>query len=548
MTEFDREAIVQTFLVESEEQMGQMEEALVALEALPEDDDALQTIFRVAHTLKGNASCLGLAAVADFAHALEDLLDRLRSRTLVASPQVVTLLLRAVDVLRVMVPRELSGSQGMSEEHQTLLAALKAGLAPEGGNAVAAQGPRPTNVAPPVRTLRVDLSRLDRLLDLSGEIAIARGRLGQMLESGDSERLLEAHKDMDPLYLDLQEEIFKARMVPVGPTFRQQIRTVRDIALAHGKQARLRIDGEDVEVDTTVIECIRAPLTHLIRNAIDHGIETPGIRQALGKAAHGELLLRAYHTTGYIVIEFTDDGAGLDRPRILARARERGLVAEGQRLADGEIDRLIFEPGFSTAEEVTDLSGRGIGMDVVRRNIEALRGTIAVRSEAGKGTTVTLRLPLTLAIIQGFLVEVAGETYVIPLEAVLECLDLQEATPDASTGVIGLRGAVVPYLRLKQALGLEGAPSSRESVVVIGHQQCRVGLVVDSLLGEGQAVIKPLGPPFDVLPGVAGSTILGSGRVALILDVPALVETAISRSKGSPTGPQPMAPRLLDEQ
>ncbi|HWU37949.1 MAG TPA: ATP-binding protein, partial [Candidatus Acidoferrum sp.] len=294
------------------------------------------------------------------------------------------------------------------------------------------------------RTLRVDLEKLDRILNLTGEIAIARGRLRQMLEERvgrAGEEVLEAHLEADRLYLELQELVMKARMVPVGPTFRQFVRTVRDMATATGKSVRLLIEGEDVEVDTRVIEHLRDPLTHMIRNAVDHGIEPPQVRQSQGKDPCGRVTLQAYHEAGSIVIRLADDGAGLDRDRIVERAKSQGIAAEPEKLTDAEICQIVFEPGFSTAESVTDLSGRGVGMDVVRRNVEALRGSVVIDGRQGEGTTITIRLPLTLAIIEGFGVGVGDETYVIPLEAVQECLELSaEAKSQNGRGVINLRG------------------------------------------------------------------------------------------------------------
>jgi two-component system, chemotaxis family, sensor kinase CheA len=319
-------------------------------------------------------------------------------------------------------------------------------------------------------------------------------------------------------------------MVPIGPTFRQHTRTVRDLATSSGKQARLEIEGEDVEVDTTVVNLIRDPLTHMLRNAVDHGLETPEKRQAAGKEPCGLIRLKAFHDTGNIVIQISDDGAGLNRARILEKARSRGLATKAE-LSDSELFRLIFEPGFTTAEKVTDVSGRGVGMDVVRRNIEALRGTVSVESKEGAGTTLTIRLPLTLAIIEGFLVGVGLETYVLPLDVVVECVDLPESERSitASEGMINLRGKSLPYVRLRHMFGGEIENSVREQIVVVQHHDLRAGFVVDALYGENQIVIKPLGKLFQGLPGVSGSTILGNGRVALILDVPAIV-TGLSKA------------------
>jgi two-component system chemotaxis sensor kinase CheA len=384
------------------------------------------------------------------------------------------------------------------------------------------------------RTLRVDIDKLDRMMNLTGEIAVTRGRLKQLLADVGGPvgvEILEAQGEADRLSMDLQELVMKVRMVPLGPLFHQYVRTVRDVAAAHGRQARLIIEGEDVEVDTTVVQHIHDPLTHMIRNALDHGIESPEVRRSQGKDPCGSVTLRAYREAGSIVIQLADDGAGLDRERILARARSLALVAEGESLSDREIHRLVLEPGFSTAQEITDLSGRGVGLDVVRRNVERLRGSVGIESREGEGTTITLRLPLTLAIIAGFAVGVENETYLIPLDAVVECLELpREECPHADgRGVLSLRGAALPYLRLREHFRLPGAAPSREQVVVIRHEGGQAGIVVDALYGEGQTVIKPLGRLFQGLPGIVGSAILGSGRVALILDVEALLREAVPR-------------------
>jgi two-component system chemotaxis sensor kinase CheA len=383
------------------------------------------------------------------------------------------------------------------------------------------------------RSLRVDVLKLDRMLDLSGEIAIARGRLGELLERGQATHaeLLEEHRETDRLYLDLQELIMKARMVPIGPSFHQHLRTVRDIATSHGKQARLVVEGEDVEVDTAVVEYVRDPLTHMVRNALDHGIESPEARRAAGKDPVGRLVLRAFHEAGSMVIQVVDDGAGLDRARIAKKAVAMGLAPDAARLSDEDLARIVFEPGFSTADRITELSGRGVGMDVVRRNVEALRGSVAIESEAGRGTTVTIRVPLTLAIIQGFKIGVGDEAYILPLDAVVECLELpasETASPFAH-GVVNLRDKPLPYLRLRDHFGLEGQRPARENVVVVQHGTQAAGIVVDELHGESSTVIKPLGSMFKAIPGVAGSSILGNGRVALILDVAGILRETLRR-------------------
>ncbi|MCY1082446.1 chemotaxis protein CheA [Archangium lansingense] len=537
------EKVHAVFLTETEEQLVSLEQELLALESCP-GSESLRAVFRTVHTLKGGMAVMGYSAAVELAHTLEELLTRLEAGVLVLHSGLGTLLLQSVDALR-----ELVGLRPVTEpdlrlpasDVHSLLASTAAASRPvtsasgvgaaelHGGGEASCELPE----TPPARerTLRVGLDRLDRMLDLTGEIAIARGRLTAMLSQAHRytpQQLLEAHREADGLYLDLQELVMKVRMVPIGRTFQTFTRTVRDLCLTTSKRARLEVCGQDVEVDTTVAELIRDPLTHLVRNAMDHGLETPEVREAQGKDPTGTLALRAFHEAGSIVIQVAEDGAGLDRARILRRARERGMVGPDEELEDDALFRLIFEPGFSTAERVTELSGRGVGMDVVERNVELLRGTISVDTTPGKGTTFSLRLPLTLSIIEGFSVGMGEETYVIPLEHVVECLELPpgEGRP-GRTGVFNLRGEPMPYLRLREHFSLGGEPPSRESIVVIGHGRGRAGLAVDSLLGQGQTVIKPLGKPCQGLPGLAGSTLLGDGRVALILDVPALLQQAL---------------------
>jgi two-component system chemotaxis sensor kinase CheA len=539
-----RQAVLQTFLAESEERLFEMEEALIALERQPDEADAVQTIFRCAHTLKGNASALGFPTVAEFAHAMEDLLQQWRSRALPVTTDSVSLLLRGVDALRRMVLLAPAGRDDLDVPHRDLLRRIRAASSGEQGFAAdlsrdaapwVHQSAGRAEAAPAARerhgrtrTLRVDVRKLDRLLDLTGEIAIAEGRLSQVLRRRDTafgDDALDVHREVRRLFNELQEVILNVRMVPVGPLFRRHVRTVRDIAHSLGKSARLIIEGEDVEVDTVIVESLDDPITHMIRNALDHGIESPELRAAGGKDPVGRVTLRAAHRDGHVVIEVEDDGAGLDRDKILSAAKAAGLAADGDPRSDQETLRLIFEPGFSTSATVTELSGRGVGMDVVRRNVEALRGSVAVESRKHAGTRISIRLPLTVAVIDGFTVGVADDTVVIPLGAVLECLELPDNARDraAPTGVIQVRGEAVPYLRLREVFGRGGAPAARESLVVVRDDARRAGFVVDALYGEGQAVIKPLGTLCRGARGISGATILGDGRVALIMDVPGVL-------------------------
>ncbi len=544
--DIDREALLTTFLAEAEEIFVAMEQGLVAFEQRPGDDEILHGLFRGAHTLKGSASLVAFDVVREVAHDLEDVLERLRKRTLAVDDAVVTLLLQSVDVLRGAVADAAAGrtaaSEAVSAFRLRLAAAAGArpgGLVADGPRESVPHGAEPQERAMPQpagggRTLRVDVTKLDRMLNLSGEIAIARGRLGEMLERGAAgvDEALEAHREADRLYLDLQELIMKARMVPIGPSFHQHVRTVRDVATAQGKHARLVVEGEDVEVDTAVVEGVRDPLTHMVRNAIDHGIERPEARRARGKDPVGKVVMRAFHEAGSIVIQVADDGEGLDRAKIARKAAAMGLSADSGRMTDEDLARVVFEPGFSTSEQVTEFSGRGVGMDVVRRNVEALRGSVSFDSREGEGTTVTIRVPLTLAIVQGFKIAIADEVYILPLEAVMECLDLPEEETAAGSpfGVVNLRGKPLPYLRLRQLFHADGKHPARENVVVVRHGAQTAGIAVDDLLGESSTVIKPLGTMFKGIPGISGSSILGNGRVAMILDVPGLLRETMKHA------------------
>lgn len=538
-----RQAVLQTFLAESEERLFEMEEGLIALERQPDDPDTVQTIFRCAHTLKGNASALQFPTVAEFAHAMEDLLQQWRSRALPVTTAAVSLLLRGVDALRRMVLLAPAGRDDLDVPHRDLLRRIRAACSGEQGSAAGPsrdtlpvqQSAARAEAAPSARerhartrTLRVDIRKLDRLLDLTGEMAIAEGRLSRVLQRRDAafgDDALDVHREVGRLFHELQEVILDVRMVPVGPLFRRHVRTVRDIAHSLGKSARLIIEGEDVEVDTVIVESLDDPITHMIRNALDHGIESPEVRAAGGKDPVGRVTLRAAHQDGHVVIEVEDDGAGLDRDKILSAAKAAGLAADGDPRSEQETLRLIFEPGFSTSATVTELSGRGVGMDVVRRNVEALRGSVAVESRPHAGTRISIRLPLTVAVIDGFAVGVGDDTVVIPLGAVLECLELPDTARDrtAPTGVIQVRGEAVPYLRLRAVFGRGGSPAARESLVVVRDDARRAGFVVDALYGEGQAVIKPLGTLCRGARGISGATIMGDGRVALIMDVPGVL-------------------------
>jgi two-component system chemotaxis sensor kinase CheA len=374
------------------------------------------------------------------------------------------------------------------------------------------------------RTVRVDAGKLDALITYIGELIIAAAGISLAARKAGSQHLEEQTSTLTSLVEQVRESALQLRMVKIGGTFERFNRVVHDVSRELGKEIHLELHGKDTELDKTVIEQIGDPLTHLVRNAIDHGIEPADVRAARGKPAAGTIALNAFHDSGNIVIEVKDDGGGLRRDRILAKARERGLIEGDRVLSDTEIFQLIFEPGFSTAEQVTNLSGRGVGMDVVKRNITALRGSVAIASSEGLGTTVTVRLPLTLAIINGFQVAVGATSFVLPLDTVEECIELG---PENGHNFTDLRGQALPFVRLRDLVGTNEPPSRRPSIVVVRNGVERAGIVVDGLLGELQTVIKPLGRMFRKVEYVSGSSILGNGEVALVLDVAGLLRHAV---------------------
>jgi two-component system chemotaxis sensor kinase CheA len=383
-------------------------------------------------------------------------------------------------------------------------------------------------------TLRVDAAKLDSLITRLGELIIAAAGASTAARRSGCGDVEESLSVLTSLVEEVRGGALQLRMVKIGETFNRFGRVVHDVSRELGKEIQLQVSGEDTELDKTLVEKIADPLTHLVRNAIDHGIEPADVRAARGKPAAGVVRLNAFHDSGTIVIEVSDDGGGLKREKILAKAQERGLIDAGRTLTESEIFNLIFEPGFSTAEQVTNLSGRGVGMDVVKRNITALRGEVTIRSTEGVGTTMSVRLPLTLAIINGFQIGLGESMFVLPLESIEECI---EFTAEAGHDFTSLRGEVLPFIRLRDIFNIKAPPARRQSIVVVRHAGQRAGLVVDALHGESQTVIKPLGRMFRKAECVSGSSILGTGEVALILDVAVLVRQAAARG-------QPLRERL----
>ena len=399
----------------------------------------------------------------------------------------------------------------------------------------------PVQAAKP--TIRVDLDRVDRLIDLVGELVINQAMLAQrVMESGQtrSSNVAMGLEELEQLTRGIQDSVMAIRAQPVKSVFQRLPRLVREVAAMTGKQVRLVTEGEGTEVDKTVIEHLSDPLTHMIRNAIDHGLEKPEIRQSLGKPAEGTVRLAALHRSGRIVIEVADDGAGINRARVRASAIEKGLVQPDATLSDEETDNLIFMPGFSTAEKVSDISGRGVGMDVVRRSIQALGGRISIASRPGEGSTFTMSLPLTLAVLDGMIVSVEGQTLIVPLTAMIETLQPRPADVHGlgdGAMVIAIRGSYVPLIDVGMALGYRDAPldpAVSVALLIEGEGGSRAALLVDGIQGQRQVVIKSLEQNYQHVPGVAAATILGDGRVALILDI----DTIVAASRMDSTFPE----------
>lgn len=384
-------------------------------------------------------------------------------------------------------------------------------------------------------SVRVPSEKLDKLVNLVGELVTVQANLTRISALRLDHQMEMIAEEVERLTSELRDTALNIRMLPIGMAFSKFRRLVRDLSTELGKEIEMVTEGEETELDKTVLERLNDPLVHLIRNSVDHGIETPAVRREKGKPAHGTLLLKAAHSGDSVLVTIRDDGAGLNRQAIRDKAVERGLLAPGSLLPDKELFALIFAPGFSTAKQVTGVSGRGVGMDVVKRAIDSLRGSIEIASQSGTGTTITIRLPLTLAIIESLLVKVAGESFVLPLSMVEECIELsrEEAVKNNGRHLIHVRGSFVPYIPLRTHFQLSGEFPAAEHVVITNLDGNRIGFVVDSVVGEHQTVIKTLGRFCRNIKGISGATILGDGDVALILDIPQLVQGAhVAENRG----------------
>jgi two-component system chemotaxis sensor kinase CheA len=614
--------IVKDFLVESYENLDRLDRELVGLEKNPDDREALASVFRTIHTIKGTCGFLGFNKLEAVAHVGENLLTRLRDRQLTLTPEITTALLSMVDAVRQMLGQIEVSSQEGERDDSVLIATLtrlllpaavraqsevvaapasapeavgfvkdvslegvplndvplnigdilmqRAGVTPaallfaaekqkEGdprriGEILVEQGAaRPADVVDALRiqqssraqiavadsTIRVDVGLLDKVMNLVGELVLARNQVLQFASRMKDASFLAASQRLNLITTELQEGIVKTRMQPIGNIWSQFPRTVRDVALGCAKEVAIEMEGKETELDKAIIEAIKDPLTHLVRNSVDHGIELPEDRLKAGKDRIGRLTLRAFHEGGQVNIEISDDGAGLNAERIRKKALERALITAEQasRMSEPEIFNLIFQPGFSTAEKVTNVSGRGVGMDVVKTNVEKIGGTVDVQSTLGRGTTVRVRIPLTLAIIPALVVTCGGDRYAIPQLSLLELVRLTGNQIRARIEMVHgapvhrLRGRLLPLVYLSRELKLAADTSATErdgavNIVVLHADERQFGLVVEQIHDTEEIVVKPLCKQLKTVKIFAGSTIMGDGKVALILDVLGLAQHA----------------------
>ncbi len=557
MNNDDMQELVQDFLVETNEIIENLDHDLVELESNQNDLELLNKIFRGAHTMKGSSSFLGFNKLADLTHHAEDILNKLRKGEMVVTREIMDTLLEFVDKTKIIISDIENGTD--TADIKSVIEDLK--LASEGklvsrkgaSEQPAAAAPQTqttssAQAAPKVdakatatqveQTIRVDVSRLDSLVNLVGELVLSRNRLSQIAGELENkfendylvEQLLDVTSAIGMNTTELQLAIMKTRMIAIGKVFNKFPRVVRDIARDTGKEIELIISGEETELDKQVIESIGDPLLHMIRNSCDHGVETPEVRAAKGKPKMGTVFLSAYHEGNHVVIEIKDDGAGMDPEKLKRKAIEKGVINndEANNMDDKQAFSLIFKAGFSTAEKITNISGRGVGMDVVRTNIEKLNGIISIDSKLNEGSTFFLKLPLTLAIIQALLVEVAGETFAIPLASVVETVRITNEEIHSFEGreVLKLRDRVLSLIRLDEAFALDELEQDEIYVVVVALAEKQLGFIVDKLIGQEEIVIKSLGEYLGGNPGIAGATITGDGRVRLILDVAGVIEVA----------------------
>ncbi len=559
------EELIGDFLVETSEIVDSLDHDLVELEHRQNDLDLLNKIFRGAHTMKGSSSFLGFDKLTLLTHNAEEVLNKLRKGDMIVTQLVMDVLLEFVDSTKELIeeiktgentvdientvqrlkdinlggdtssvsarPKEITSS-GSAQATPTATVAAKQSVAPVSNTQK--QGAIPQQE----QTIRVDVSRLDALLNLVGELVLSRNRLSQLSNDLDSkfeneyliEQLLETTSQIGMNTTELQLAVMKTRMIPIGKVFSKFPRMVRDLSRDSGKDIELVITGEETELDKSVVEEIGDPLIHLIRNSCDHGCEMPDVRLAKGKPEKGTVELKAYHEGNHIVIEIKDDGAGMDPEKLKNKAIEKGIMTQDEALSltDEQAYAIIFRPGFSTTEKVTNISGRGVGMDVVRTNVEKLNGIITIKSEIDQGSTFYLKLPLTLAIIQALLVEVSEEVFAIPLASVVETVrvSIDEVHSFEGREVLKLRDRVLSLVRIDRTFGLDEVDNNEVYVVIVGLAEKQLGFIVNNLIGQEEIVIKSLGEYITGNSGIAGATITGDGRVRLIIDVAGTMELA----------------------
>lgn len=530
-------SLLRDFLNEAAEYIAASEVALLTLEGNPHDAEGVNTVFRAFHTVKGTAAFLGLTHIAEFAHEAESLLMRVRDREISYAPGCADLSLRSVDMLKALLGAvedavATDGSLVQPRGYDALIVALN-GYDPA-ADAKSISLASASEDAPRVQraetvvdaTIRVRTDRLDRLINMVGELVIAQTMIAgdEYMTHSQQPDLMRKVSHAVKIVRELQELSMSMRMVPLRSTFQKLARVVRDTASKVGKQVQFSTAGEDVEIDRNLVDILADPLVHMVRNAVDHGIEQPDERDRAGKSRTGSVRLSAYHSSGNVVVDLIDDGGGLHRDRIANKAIEKGLIESDRGMSDSEVFNLIFAPGFSTAEKVTDISGRGVGLDVVRRNLELIRGRLEIVSAPGKGTTFSLRLPLTLAVTDGMLVRVGVERFVIPLTQIQMSFRPEPSMLSTVVGngeMVQLRGQLMPIVRLHKMFSVHGAIENPLAalLVIVGDGAQRSALMVDELLGQQQVVAKPLGDALGRIPGFSGGAILGDGRVGLILDV-----------------------------
>ncbi|CUU06394.1 two-component system, chemotaxis family, sensor kinase CheA [Candidatus Thermokryptus mobilis] len=541
--------IVESFIVETKELLDKLDNDLIELEKRQNDVELLNAIFRYVHTIKGTSSFIGFEQMSELTHKFEDVLNKLRRFELKLNPEIMDVILEAQDLMKILLskleandlsPIDISGVVSKLERISRGEFLIEEDI--EKASVDNTSQRLQSKVID--KTVRIDVERLDELMNLVGELVLGRNRLSQIV-SGVVERfegeslareLMDTVAQVDYLTSELQAVVMRARMMPIAKVFSKFPRIVRDLSRDLNKEVDLLIYGEETEVDKSVIEFIHDPLVHLIRNAIDHGIETPQERKAIGKPEKGKVILRAEHEGNFIVITVEDDGRGIDPERVRRKAVEKKIITEQEAssISDRDALNLIFLPGFSTASKVTNVSGRGVGLDVVKANITKLNGMIDVQSTLGQGTKFILKLPLTLAIIQGLLVDVCGEIFIIPLSSVIEVVRIPQIQVHSIKGkeIIRLRDSVLPLIRLANVFNLSSNGDYKENlyVVVVGLAEKKLGIVVDGLVGQKEVVIKSLGSYLNNVRGIAGATILGDGTVRMIVDVAQIFKMSAENS------------------